>query len=431
MSPDALSETAAATARRGFFRIPEVLQGREFRRFWAGETISLFGDQITLLALPLVGVLTLHASAAEMGYLGAAALLPNLLFSLHAGAWVDRRGRRRQTMLATALGRAGLLATIPLAYLLGLLTMTQLYVVSFLVGTLSVLFMVSYSTLFVSLVPRERYVEASSLLNGSRAMSTIAGPSIGGLLVQALSAPGAILADALSFLASALSLRSISPVEPPTEEAEHGHLRAGIRYLWRVRIMRYSLLATATLNFFNFIFWALVLLYITRTLGVRPGVLGLVIGAASVGGLIGSVLTGRIGRRMGVGPTFVLGCVLFPAPLVLVPLASGTQWTIIALLFAAEFFSGFGVMLLDISGNSIMTAVIPDRLRARVAGAHMVVNYGVRPLGALLGGALGTWIGVRPTLLIGAVGGLLGVLWLAPSPLLRMHDLPEVDEGVA
>jgi MFS family permease len=427
--PDAIGDVAVAPVARRALRVPAVLRGRDFRRFWVGETISLFGDQITLLALPLVGVLTLNASAAEMGYLGAAGLMPNLLFSLHAGAWIDRRGRRRQTMLLTALGRAALLATIPLAYVLGLLTMTQLYVVSFLAGTLSMLFMVSYSTLFVSLVPRERYVEASSLLNGSRAMSYIAGPSVGGLLVQALSAPGAILADAVSFLASALSLKSITPVEPPTEKAERGHLRAGVRYLWRVRVMRYSLLATATLNFFNFIFWALVLLYITRTLGVSPGVLGLVLGAASVGGLIGSVLTGRIGRRIGVGPTFVVGCVLFPAPLVLVPFAGGPQWTIVAFLFAAEFLSGFGVMLLDISGNSIMTAVIPDRLRARVAGAHMVVNYGVRPLGALLGGALGTWIGVRPTLLIGAVGALLGVLWLAPSPLLRMHELPEVDEG--
>jgi len=419
--------TLAAPRARGL-RLPEVLRGREFRRFWLGETISLFGDQITLIALPLVGVFALHASAAQMGLLGAALLLPNLLFSLHAGAWVDRRGRRRQMMIATSLGRAALLVTISLAYAFGLLTLTQLYVVGFLFGTLDVLFYVSYSTLFVSLVPRERYLEASSLLNGSRAFSFVAGPSVGGALVQALSAPVALVADAVTFLCSAFTMSSISPVEPPTEAARSGHLKAGIRYIRNSPIVRASLLATATINFFNFVFWALFLLYATKTLGVRPGVLGLVLGAASIGGLIGSVVTGRLSRRMGVGPAFVLGCVLFPAPLVLVPLARGSYFTVLACLFLAEFGSGFGVMLLDITGNAIKTALVPDRLRARVAGAYMVVNYGVRPVGALVGGALGTWIGLQPTLWIATVGAIFGVLWLLPSPIPRLRELPEADE---
>src|SRR5881628_1345105 len=179
--------------------MPAPLRDLAFRRFWFGQTISLFGDQITLLALPLAAVLVLHAGAAQMGYLLTAALVPNLLFSLHAGAWVDRRGKRRQTMIVADLGRATLLATIPLAYAFDVLTLWQLYVVAFLEGTLSVLFFVAYSTLFVSLVPRERYVEANALLNGSRALSGIAGPSIGGTLVQVLSAPAALAADALSF----------------------------------------------------------------------------------------------------------------------------------------------------------------------------------------------------------------------------------------
>jgi MFS family permease len=422
--------TAAAVAAGPAWalRLPGSLRERDFRRFWLGETVSLVGDQISLIALPLVGVLALHADAAEMGYLGAAALLPNLLFSLHAGAWLDRRGRRRQAMIATALGRAALLATIPLAYAFGVLTLAQLYVVSFLVGTLSVLFFVGYSTLFVSLVSRDRYLEASSLLNGSRAFSFVAGPSIGGLLVQAFSAPGALIADALSFLVSAFSLNSIEPVEPPTEEARRGHVKAGIRYIRRSPIVRASLLATATINFFNFVFWALYFLYATKTLGIGPGLLGLVLGAAAVGGVIGSLVTGRISRRIGIGPAFVAGTVLFPAPLVLVPLAGGAEWTIVALLFAAEFFSGLGVMVLDISAASIKAALVPDRLRARVAGAYMVVNYGVRPIGALVGGVLGTWIGLRPTLWIASVGAIAGVLWLLPSPLMRLSELPEVEE---
>ena len=410
-------------------RLPSALQRRDFRRFWTGETVSLFGDQITLIALPLTAVLVLHASAVQMGLLTAAVLVPNLLFSLHAGAWVDRRGRRRQTMMVTALGRAALLVTIPVAYALGWLTLAQLYVVGFGLGTLSVFFVVSYSALFVALVPREDYVQASSLLNGSRAFSFVAGTSVGGALVQLLSAPGALLADACSFVFSAFTLRSISPVEPPTEPAERGHLKAGMSYIWHSPVIRATLLGTATINLFNFVFWALFILYVTRSLDVRPGVLGLVLGAASIGALLGSVLSGRISRRIGIGPAFVLGCVLFPVPLVLVPLAGGANWTILAMLFAAEFLSGLGVMILDISAAAIKAALVPDRLRGRVSGAYQVVNYGVRPVGALLGGVLGAWVGLRPTLWIATIGAVLGVLWLLPSPLLRMRDLPETEEA--
>jgi MFS family permease len=417
------STLAAPTSRRP--RLPAVLAERDFRRFWAGETVSVFGDQVTLIALPLVAVLDLHASPVQMGMLGAAALAPNLLFALHAGAWVDRRGRRRQTMIATAVGRAALLATIPVAYAFGALTLAQLYVVGFLVGTLSVFFNVSYSTLFVSLVSRERYLQAGSLLHGSRAFSYVAGPSVGGALVQALSAPAAIVVDAVSFVVSALTLRSIRPTEPPVEPAERGHLRSGARWIRNSAIVRSSLLATATINFFNFLFWALFILYVTRELDVQPGALGLVLGAGAVGGVLGAVFASRIARWIGVGPAFVLGSALFPAPLVLVPLAGGPRPVVLGCLFLAEFASGFGVMVLDINIQAIRAAVTPDRLLARVSGAYMVVNYGVRPIGSLVGGLLGAWIGLRTTLWIGWAGALAGVLWLLPSPLMRMQELPE------
>jgi MFS family permease len=426
---DPTTGAVVAPAPRRLGRLPAVLEARDFRRFWVGESVSLLGDQITMIALPLVGVLALDASAAQMGYLGAALLLPALLFSLHAGSWVDRRGRRRQTMVWTAVGRAALIATIPVAYYLDALTLTQLYVVSFLIGTLSVVFFVAYSTLFVSLVPRERYVEANQLLNGSRAMSYVAGPSLGGLLVQVFSAPGALIVDACSFLVSAFTMSSISPKEPPTEQAERGHIKAGVRYMWGSPIIRASLLATATINFFNFVFFALFILYATRELDVSPATLGLVLGAAAVGGILGAVVTGRISRWMGVGPAFTLGCILFPAPLLLVPLAQGPDWVILACLFLAEFGAGFGVMMLDISSGAIAAAVVPARLRSRVSGAYMVVNYGVRPLGALVGGALGSWIGLRETLWIATSGALLGVLWLLPSPILHLRELPENAEG--
>jgi MFS family permease len=407
---------------------PRLLgENRPFRTFFVGQAVSLVGDQVSLIALPLVGVLVLRATPAEMGYLTAAALLPNLLFSLHAGALVDRRGRRRQTMIAADLGRAALLATIPVAYGFGALTFAQLYAVGFLVGTLSVLFNVSSSTLFISLVPRERYVEATSLLNGSRALSFVGGPSLGGALVQLLSAPAALVADAASFVVSALSLSRIRPLEPPTEAAERGHLAAGIRYVTSSPIVRSSLLATATINLFNFAFFALFILYANRSLHVRPGTLGLVLGVGALGGVLGSLVTGRISRRIGIGPTFVLGCVLFPLPLLLVPLAGGPRWVVLGCLFLAEFGSGFGVMLLDISYGAISAALVPHRLRARASGAFMVVNYGVRPLGAFAGGMLGGAIGVRPTLWIAAAGAIAGFLWLLPSPLPALRVLPEAD----
>jgi MFS family permease len=380
---------------------------------------------VTLIALPLVGVLVVHAGAAQMGYLLTAALVPNLLFSLHAGAWVDRRGKRRQTMIVADLGRAALLATIPLAYAFDVLTLWQLYVVAFLEGTLSVLFFVAYSTLFVSLVPRERYVEANALLNGSRALSGIAGPSIGGTLVQVLSAPAALAADALSFVASSLSLARISPAEPPTEDAERGQVAAGIRWIAADPIVRASLGATATINFFNFVFWALYILYATRALHIRPGLLGLLLGAASIGAVLGSLVTRRLADRIGIGPAFFVGCIVFPAPLVLVPLAGGPRPLVLGLLFLAEFGSGLGVMILDITSASIKAAIVPDRLRARVSGAYMVVNYGVRPLGSLLGGILGSTIGLRPTLWIASVGAVAGFLWLLPSPVPRLRMLPD------
>ena len=408
--------------------IPPLLQEVAFRRFFFGQSISLIGDQITMLALPLVGVLVLDATAAQMGFLATAELVPNLLFSLHAGAWVDRHGRRRQTMIVADLVRGALLATVPIAYLLDVLTMAQLYAVAFAVGTMSVFFTVAYGSLFVSLVPRERYIEGSSILSGTRAFSFVAGPSAAGLLVQIATAPVTLLIDCFSYVASALFLSRISSEEPATEKAERGHLMAGLRFVVGHPVVRSGLLSTATINLFNFMFWALFVLYATKTLGVSPGTLGVVLGAGAVGGLIGSLITSRISERIGVGRTLVLGSALFPTPLLLVPLAGGSDVVILTMLFLAEFGSGMGVMILDISAAAILASLTPDRLRSRFSGAFNMVNYGVRPVGAFAGGILGSTIGIRPTLWIASAGAILGVLWLLPSPIPRMRALPEPAE---
>ena len=411
--------------------IPPLLrESPTFRRYWLGQAVSLVGDQVTLIALPLVAVLVLDASPAQMGYLVAAELLPNLLFSLHAGAWADRRARKRQTMIGTDIGRALLIASIPVAYAFDALTFPHMVVVGFLMGMLTVLFHVSHSSFYPAIVPRERLIEGGSITHGSRALSYVVGPSIGGVLVQVISAPATLVVDACSYVVSALFLRTLDVDEPAPEAAGKGHVVAGVRWVFSSPIIRAALGATATINFFNFVFAALFILYATKELDVSPATLGLVLGAAAVGGILGAVVTSRVARRIGVGPAFALGCVLFPAPLLLVPLAQGPDWVILACLFLAEFGCGFGVMMLDISAGAIAAAVVPERLRSRVSGAYMVVNYGVRPVGALVGGALGTAIGLRETLWIATVGALLGVLWLLPSPILGLRDLPEPESAL-
>lgn len=403
--------------RRVAARVPELLRETQFRRYWSGQTISMFGDQISGIAIPLAAVLVLHASTADMGYLTALVWLPSLLFGLHAGAWVDRRGQRRATMMAADLGRFALLGTLPLCYALHVLTLAQLFVVAFVQGVLAVFFNVSDSALFVAVVPEDKYVEGNSLLYASRALSFVGGPSIGGLLVQVLSAPFAIVADALSFLGSAFFLNRIRPTEPPADRSGKGSVTAGARFIVGSPIVRSSLAAVAVINFFNLMFAALYLLYAVRALHISAGLIGLVLGAAAIGGVIGAAVTSRLAGRLGVGWAYTAGCALFTAPLILVPVAGGPKLLVLVTLFAAEFASGFGVMVLDISIGSIFAAVIPDEVRSRVSGAFQAVNYGTRPVGALLGGALGTLIGLRPALWVATVGGVIGFLVLLPSPI--------------
>ncbi|MFB7364779.1 MFS transporter [Streptomyces hydrogenans] len=405
-------------------RVPELLRERTFRRYWTGQTVSLVGDQISLMALPLAAVLVLGADAAQMGWLKTLELLPALLLNLPFGAWADRRANRRRIMIATDLGRAALLLTLPVAYALDLLTLGQLYVVAFGVGALSVLFEVCNVTLFVALVPTERYVQANSLVNGSRSMAWLAGPSIGGVLVQVLTAPVALLADALTYLVSAGYLAKIRPAEPAPAPVVKGHFTEGMRWVLRERSMRALFAASGTVQFFNYMFHTLFVLYVTTELGLGAGLLGLVLGTGAVGGLLGAVCSGAVVRRIGIGGSLVAGFLGFTLPLVLIPAVDGPLPLVVGVLFAAEFLSCAGVMIVDVAAGSFQMALIPDAVRARVMGAFRTLNHGFRPLGALAGGVLGTAIGLRPTLWIATVGAVFAVLWLLPSPLPRMRELP-------
>jgi MFS family permease len=403
-----------------------LLGDRVFRRYWSAHVVSMVGDQISLIAIPLLAVLTIGAGAAGMGYLTAAALLPNLLFSLLAGAWVDRQGYKRKVMIGADLGRAALLLVVPVLAFAGVLDLWHLCVLSFAVGTLTVFYEVADGSLFVSVVRRPDYVAANSLTNGARAMSFVAGPSVGGVLVQVFTAPFALVADVLSFLGSALLLTRIAPPESAGSRSQGGGvgIGSGLAFIVRSAVLRQLLLGVTVINLFNYVFDALLILYVTTVLGISPGMLGALVGIASIGGLAGAAITGPLTRRFGIGPVVVLGYVAFPLPLILIPLAGGPRPVVIGMLLAAELLSSLGVMILDIGVGSLQTAATPVSRLSLVRGAQRTVNYGVRPIGALLGGVLGELVGVRPALWVGAVGAVAGVLFVVFSPVPRLRDLP-------
>jgi MFS family permease len=411
-------------------RIPKLLRvNRPFRNYWTGQTISLFGDQIALLAIPLLAVLTLHADAQQMGLLAAVELAPSLLFAFHLGAWADRRKSRRALLIGADLGRAALLLGLPLAAVFGVLTLQMLYVVAFLTGTLGILFMVAEQTVFTSMVRPRDYIEANSLLIGSRSVAIVGGKTLGGLLVAALTAPVAIAVDGVSFLFSALFVHRAEVPEPPAAPADSGGLAAGVGFVRRTPLLQASLFGTATFNLFNTAFWALIVLFATSELHLGSGAIGIALGVGALGSVLGSAIARPLNQRIGLGHALIASFVLAPLPLILVPLASGPPAVSMLLLTIAEFASGVGVMVLDVGLGAVQAALIPDQLRSRVWGAILFVNWGIRPIGALAGGLLAGAIGLRPTMWIAAVGGLAGVLWLLPSPMSRVRGVS--DEGLS
>lgn len=398
---------------------------REFRTFWSAQTVSEFGDRITELALPLIAVTLLDATPSEVGLLTAAVWVPNLV-SLVVGTWVEQRRNKRGLMIAADLFRLVVLLSLPIAWWLGLLTLWQLYALAILAGTAHVVFNTAYAAFFVRLVKPEDYLEANSKLSATRSLSFMAGPAVGGILIQLIAAPAAVLVDAFSFVVSAVQIGRLRVTQAEATRAEEPLLKravGGMRYLLTHPYLRATLGCATTVNFFNLIGSALLVLFASRYLGLSAGLIGIAMGIGASGGLLGAVLASRLSAAIGVGRLIAISAVVFPASMAVVAFAGGSEWMRAAILAAAEFVAAFSVMCFDIPLGALQTSVIEDSMRSRVSGAFLSINYGIRPFGAIAGGLLGDWIGPRDTLLISGAGGVLAVLWLLRSPVLGVRTI--------
>jgi len=402
----------------------------DFLKLWSAQTISQFGTQISQVALPLVAVIVLDASAFQVGALGTVEFLPFLLFTLPAGVWVDRLPRRPILVIAD-FGRAAALGSIPVAAATGHLTLAQLYVAGFATGSLTVFFDVAYQSYLPSIVERAQLVDGNSKLEVSRSVAQIGGPGFGGLLVRAFSAPYAVLADAASYLWSAGFVFAIRRKEVvPERTSESPSLRRelidGVRYLLGHRYWRGISMSTATFNFFNNVAFAILIVYLVRRLHMSPLTIGITFSLASAGALLAAFFAGKIGTRLGIGRTILVATIIDGAPLVLVPLAPRS----LAIPFIVVAFAlvEFGVVLYNVSAISLTQALTPERLLGRVNASRRFIVWGTIPLGSFVSGALASSIGLRPTMFIGAIGCTLAAIPIALSPVRHVKELPTEPE---
>jgi MFS family permease len=401
---------------------------RDFMSLWGAETISQFGSQVTFLALPLVAILVLDESAFRVAALTTAQFLPFLLFTLPAGVWVDRL-RRKPILVAGDVGRGLVLASVPLAHWAGVLTIWQLYAVAFLVGVGTVFFDVAYQSYLPSLVGREQVLEGNSKLEISRAASTIGGPGLAGGLVSALTAPVAIVVDAISFLASASLLGLIRTSEdvPPRAERRSllAELREGLRYVFRHPYQRGMVAATAISNFFGQLVFSLLLVYAVRELGLTAGTIGLALSIGSLGTLVAALTARRIGARLGVGRTITLAAFLFGPATLLIALAP--ERAALPAIIVSMLVLSFGGILYNVTAISLIQAITPDRLLGRANASRRFVVWGVIPLGGLVAGTLASTIGLRETMIVGGLGGALAVVPILLSPIRSVGPMSEVE----
>ena len=422
------SELGTTTARRR-----SLWRQSDFMKLWTGQTVSQFGDEITLLGIPLLATLVLGADALEMGILGVVRFLPWIFFTLPAGVWVDRL-RRRPILIGADIARAFLLASIPIAFVADVLTLVQVYIVAFIAGTLEVFFDIAYQSYLPSIVERDQLVEGNSKLELSRAGSSVVGPTVAGFLIEAIRAPFAIAFDALSYLGAAFFIALIRRPEagPEPHDPAAGkrpsmwqEARAGIGYVVTNRYLRSIAACTGTANLFGNISGAVLILYLARPdigLGLSPGMLGIIFALGNLGVILGALIGGRVAKAMGIGPTIIASAALTGAAGFAVPLAPADDpfWV---LVIGGAFF-GFGVVVYNVNQVGLRQAITPDRMLGRMNATMRLIVWGTIPIGALIGGILGTVFGLVPVLWVSAIGGTISFLPVLFSPVRSLREIP-------
>jgi MFS family permease len=407
----------------------------DFVKLWSAETVSQFGTQFTLLALPLVAIDVLHVSAFEVAALTTVEFLPFLLVSLPAGVWVDRL-RRRPILVFGDLSRAVLLASVPIANWLGHLTMTQLYVVGFLVGVSTVFFDVAYQSYLPSLVERQQLIDGNAKLEISRAAAQLGGPGLAGIVIDFLKAPTALAFDAVSFVGSALfifdirkqesSVRTDAPRRRMREE-----LREGLRWVLRHPFLKNIAACTALFNFWGNMGFAVLLVFARRELHLSPLAIGLAFSVSNVGPLLAAFNANRISSRLGVGRT-IIGASIIGGPMFLVIPFAPEGNAALFMLVPAFIVGGLSNVIYNVTQLSLRQAITPERLQGRMNSVMRFIVWGTIPLGAIIGGVLASQIGVKETLIVSGVGCLTPFLPVLFSPVRSIREMPEpVDEAAA
>jgi MFS family permease len=406
---------------------PESLwRHADFLKLWAGQTISELGSVVTRTAVPLVALLVLGAGPLEMALLVVSGSLAILLVGFAAGAWVDRL-RRRPLLIWTDAIRAFLLLSIPLAYAAHALRMEQLYVVMFAEACLGALFDAAYPAYVPSLIGVDRVVEGNSKLATSSSIAEIGGPGLAGSLVQIVSAPFAILVDAVSFAVSAVSLvliRSPEPPRPPRTSATpmRREIVEGLQLVRRHGVLRAMALRSVISHVAGSFYAVLYTIYLIRELHLSPFLLGVVVSAGGVGSLVGSFFAAGVIRRLGLGPALIWAAIGASILGVLTPLAQGPLALATFMVLVPQLVGDGLQTVSGVAEISLIQGLIPDRILGRVNATLNVFSHGIAyPIGALVAAAVGGWIGVRGGIGIGWAGMAISILLLVLSPLPRIR----------